>query len=335
MRALLSEKINDKFSLRLQSTEIPIINDDEVLIKVIACGINYPDTLIIKDEYQIKPTRPFAPGGEVSGIILQKGKKVVDWHDGDRVIAITTFGGLAEYVSCKADKLVKLPDGIPMATGAGFLFTYGTAYHALHDRGRLTSNESVLVLGAAGGVGLAAVELAKAHGASVIGAVSGEQKKAAVINAGADQCFIYPKNMVDLPAKSRSEIFKESLVDTSPNIIFDIVGGAYSEAALRTIAWEGRFLIVGFPSGIPKLPLNLPLLKGCECTGVFWGAFFEKNRAKAKENHEYLVKLLKEGRLRPKISKVCGLENAEAAIGRLKRREIIGKIVVVVSPDES
>ena len=124
-----------------------------------------------------------------------------------------------------------------------------------------------------------------------------EQKKAAVLNAGADQCFIYPKNIVDLPAKSRSEIFKESLVNTNPNIIFDIVGGAYSEAALRSIAWEGRFLIVGFPSGIPKLPLNLPLLKGCECTGVFWGTFFEKNRAKAKENHEYLVKLLKEGRL--------------------------------------
>ena len=222
-----------------------------------------------------------------------------------------------------------------MATGAGFLFTYGTAYHALHDRGRLTSNESVLVLGAAGGVGLAAVELAKAHGASVIGAVSGEQKKAAVLKCWCRSMLHLSKNIVDLPAKSRSEIFKESLVNTNPNIIFDIVGGAYSEAALRSIAWEGRFLIVGFPSGIPKLPLNLPLLKGCECTGVFWGTFFEKNRAKAKENHEYLVKLLKEGRLRPKISKVFGLENAEEAIGRLKRREIIGKIVVVVSPDAS
>ena len=334
MRALLSEKIDDKFSLNIRTTDLPIIEDDEVLIKVIACGINYPDTLIVKDEYQIRPTRPFAPGGEVSGTIVKRGKKVVDWHDGDRVVAITTFGGLAEYVSCKAERLVKLPSGIPMANGAGFLFTYGTAYHALHDRGRLTSNETVLILGAAGGVGLAAVELSKAHGAFVIGAVSDEQKKTADLNAGADHCFIYPKNIGELPPKSRSEIFKENLVGNSPNIIFDIVGGAYSEAALRSIAWEGRFLIVGFPSGIPMLPLNLPLLKGCECTGVFWGTFFEKSQAKAKENHEYLVKLLKEGRLRPKISKVLGLENAIEAIGRLKRREIIGKIVVIVSPDE-
>ena len=333
MKALLSEKIDDRFSLNLQTTDVPTIEDDEVLIKVIACGINYPDTLIIKDQYQIRPKRPFAPGGEVSGIIVNKGKKVIGWHENDRVIAITSYGGLAEYVSCKADKLVKLPNSIPMANGAGFLFTYGTAYHALHDRGRLTSNETVLVLGAAGGVGLAAVELAKAHDAYVIGAVSDDLKKNAVLESGADQCFLYPKNMVELPARSRSEIFKEHLAGRSPNIIFDIVGGAYSEAAIRSIAWEGRFLIVGFPNGIAKLPLNLPLLKGCECTGVFWGTFFEKSRAKAKENHEHLVRLLETGKLKPKISTVLGLENAEEAIGRLKRRDVVGKVVVMVSHD--
>ena len=331
MKALLSEKIDDKFSLHLQTTDIPTVEDDEVLIRVMACGINYPDTLIIKDQYQIRPNRPFAPGGEVSGIIVNKGRKVIGWHEDDRVIAITSYGGLAEYVSCKADKLVKLPNSIPMADGAGFLFTYGTAYHALHDRGRLTTNETVLVLGAAGGVGLAAVELAKAHNAYVIGAVSDDQKRNAVLESGADQCFLYPKNIAELPPKSRSEIFKERLAGKSPNIIFDIVGGPYSEAAIRSIAWEGRFLIVGFPSGIAKLPLNLPLLKGCECTGVFWGTFFEKSQKKARENHEYLVRLLEEGKLKPKISTVFGLENAETAIERLKRREVIGKVVVMIS----
>ena len=331
MKALLSEKNNDRFRLNLQTTDIPAVADDEVLIRVMACGINYPDTLIIKDQYQIRPNRPFAPGGEVSGIIVNKGRKVIGWHEDDRVIAITSYGGLAEYVSCKADKLVKLPNSIPMVYGAGFLFTYGTAYHALHDRGRLTTNETVLVLGAAGGVGLAAVELAKAHNAYVIGAVSDDQKRNAVLESGADQCFLYPKNIVELPPKSRSEIFKERLAGKSPNIIFDIVGGPYSEAAIRSIAWEGRFLIVGFPSGIAKLPLNLPLLKGCECTGVFWGSFFEKSQKKARENHEYLVKLLEGGKLKPKISTVFGLENAEKAIERLKRREVVGKVVVMVS----
>ena len=331
MKALLSKKINDRFSLNLENTNVPIIKDDEVLIKVIACGINYPDTLIIEDQYQIKPNRPFAPGGEVSGVIVKKGKKVVGWSENDRVVAITSYGGLAEFVSCKVNKLVKLPNNITMAIGAGFLFTYGTAYHALHDRGRLTSDETILVLGAAGGVGLAAVELAKVTGALVIGAVSDDTKKKAVLEAGADQCFLYPRNIKELPAKSRSEIFKEHLAGRNPNIIFDIVGGAYSEAALRSIAWEGRFLIIGFPSGIAKLPLNLPLLKGCECTGVFWGTFCEKNQEKAKRNHEHLIRLLKDGKLKPKISEVHGLENAERAIEQLKRRKVIGKVVVIVS----
>ncbi|MEC8148207.1 MAG: NADPH:quinone oxidoreductase family protein [Pseudomonadota bacterium] len=333
MKALLSEKINEKFKLSLKRIDMPSIEDDEVLIKVAACGVNYPDTLIIKDQYQIKPTRPFAPGGEVSGTIVNKGSKVKEWKENDRVIAITTFGGMAEYVSCKTNKLVKIPDKIPLVNGAGFLFTYGTAYHALHDRGRLGHKETVLVLGAAGGVGLAAVELAKEHGAIVFGAVSDEQKKTAVLEAGADHCFLYPKDIAELPAKLRSGVFKDNLTNNKPDIIFDIIGGAYSEAALRTIAWEGRFLIVGFPNGIAKLPLNLPLLKGCECSGVFWGTFLEKNPIKAKKNHDHLVKLLEKGILKPRIEKVFGLENAENTIERLARREAIGKLIIVISDD--
>lgn len=333
MKALLSEKINDTFRLNIKNIDLPNINDDEVLIKVAACGINYPDSLIIKDQYQIRPNRPFSPGGEVAGTILQKGSLVEEWNENDRVIAITNFGGLAEFVACKTEQLVKLPDGISMANGAGFLFTYGTAYHALHDRGRLAPDETVLILGAGGGVGLAAVELAKARGAAVIGAVSDDQKKTAVMEAGADECFLYPKDIHHLPVKSRSKVFKERLRGKNPDIIFDIIGGAYSEAALRSIAWEGRFLIVGFPSGIANLPLNLPLLKGCECTGVFWGAFFEKNPMAAKKNHERLIQLLEKGVLKPKVSIVRGLKNGEDAIHQLTTRRAIGKLVVKVSDD--
>jgi NADPH2:quinone reductase len=242
------------------------------------------------------------------------------------VIAAALGGGLAEKAVTDARACIPIPEGMPFDVAAGLIFTYGTSYHALKDRGELRVGETLLVLGAAGGVGLAAVELGKAMGARVIAAVSSENKAAVAREHGADQVVIYPRDGID--PKALAAQFKEACGPKGADVIYDPVGGDYAEPALRTAAWKGRYLVIGFPAGIPKIPLNLPLLKGCDIRGVFWGAFREQEPARDADNVRELIALYLAGRLRPKISDRFELPQGGEAIKKLLRREAVGKIVV-------
>src|SRR5438270_4462682 len=274
MKALLSHEPGGPGTLRLEQVAEPVPGSGELLVRVRACAINFPDALIIEDKYQLKPQRPFAPGGEIAGEVLVAGEGAGGWKAGDRLIAALGFGGLAEQVVVPADRAIPLPPERSFEQGSALLMTYATAIHALVDRGRLQAGQTLLVVGGAGGVGIAAVEIGKELGARVVAAVSSEEKAAAAREAGADATLIYPAGGVD--PKALSQLFKEAVGPSGANVILDPVGGDYSEAALRSIAWEGRFLVVGFPAGIAKLPLNLTLLKSCDVCGVFWGGFFAR-----------------------------------------------------------
>jgi len=275
VRALLSYEPGGPETLRLVDLVDPKPGPGELLVKVRACAINFPDTLILEDKYQLKPPRPFAPGGEIAGEVEAVGEGVTGWSAGDRLIAATGYGGLVEKVVIAAKAAVRLPAERSFEQGSALLLTYATAIHALVDRGRLQAGQTLLVLGAAGGVGIAAVEIGKALGAKVIAAVSSEEKAAAAREAGADVAVVYPTG--DADPKALAQLFKDAVGPAGADVILDPVGGIYSEASLRSIAWEGRFLVVGFPAGIAKLPLNLTLLKSCDVCGVFWGAFAARN----------------------------------------------------------
>ncbi len=277
MQALMSDHAGGPDSLVLREIPVPVPGPKEVRIVVKACGINYPDALIIEDKYQFKPPRPFAPGLETAGIVEALGSEVTNLKVGDHVIAHTSHGGLAEKLVTDERNCTPIPIDMPFDEAAGLLVTYSTSLHALQDRAHLRAGETLLVLGAAGGVGLAAVELGKAMGAKVIAAVSSEDKAAVTREHGADVTLVYPRQITD--PKSLAAQFKEACGKHGADVIYDAVGGDYAEAALRAIAWQGRFLVVGFPAGIPKIPLNLPLLKGCDICGVFWGAFAERDPA--------------------------------------------------------
>ena len=274
MRALLSKAPGGPETLVIDDLPDPVAGKGQVVVAVKACSINYPDVLIIEDKYQFKPPRPFAPGSEISGVIDSVGEGVTGWAPGDRVIATTGSGGLVEKVAINATSLFRLPEGRSFAEGASLLLTYGTTIHALLDRGHLAEGNTLLVLGAAGGVGLAAIELGKAFGAHVVAAVSSEEKAAVAKDAGADVTLVYPRAPFDKDqSKALADQFKAALGPGGADVIYDPVGGDYAEPALRAIGWEGRYLVVGFPAGIPRLPLNLTLLKSCDVCGVFWGAF--------------------------------------------------------------
>ena len=277
MKALLSQEPGGPETLQLADLPDPVAGPGELLVRIHACAINYPDVLIIEDKYQLKPARPFAPGGEIAGEVIGIGEGVIGWSAGDRLIAALGFGGLAEQVIVPAERATRLPPQRSFEEGSALLMTYATAIHALVDRGRLEAGQTLLVLGAAGGVGIAAVEIGKALGATVIGAVSSEEKADAAREAGADAAIVYPKDRSDPKALSR--LFKDAVGPAGAHVILDPVGGEYSEAALRSITWEGRFLVVGFPAGIARLPLNLTLLKSCDVCGVFWGGFLARQRA--------------------------------------------------------
>jgi NADPH:quinone reductase-like Zn-dependent oxidoreductase len=328
MKALLSHEPGGPETLRIDEVPEPQAGAGELLVRVRACAINYPDVLIIEDKYQLKPTRPFAPGGEIAGEVIAVGEGATGWSRGDRVIGALGFGGLAEQVTMPADRAIRLPAYRSFEEGSALLMTYATAIHALVDRGRLAAGQTLLVLGAGGGVGLAAVEIGKALGAKVIAAVSSEEKAEAARQAGAGSAVVYPR--VDLDPKALSQSFKDAVGPAGADVILDPVGGNYSEAALRSIAWEGRFLVVGFPAGIAKLPLNLTLLKSCDVCGVFWGGFFTHN---PKRNAEHIAQLFRwwdEGRIAPKISATFPLERAGDAIAALRDRKAVGKLVVTL-----
>ena len=331
VKALLSTATGGPETLTLGELPAPAADAGNVVIDVHACAINFPDTLIIEDRYQFKPPRPFAPGGEVAGVVSAVGEGVTHLKVGDRVIAGCGNGGLAEQVATRAANTYILPEKFGFAEGSALLMTYGTSIHALVDRGRLKPGETLLVLGAAGGVGLAAVEIGKAMGARVIGAVSSEEKAALVREAGADDCIVYPHQPFDKDqSKALAEQFKAAVGPGGADVIYDAVGGDYAEPALRSIAWEGRYLVVGFPAGIPKMPLNLTLLKSCDVCGVFWGAFTMREPEKNRAHIAQLFAWWDEGKISPRVTGTYPLERGGEAIAALGDRKAVGKLVVEV-----
>lgn len=331
MKALLSRAPGGPETLELADLPDPSPGPGQILVRVRACAINYPDVLIIEDKYQFRPPRPFAPGAEISGIVEAVGEGAAGWSPGDRVIATLPHGGLAELALVPAAHALRLPEGRGFAEGAALLLTYGTAIHALCDRGELKAGETLLVLGAAGGVGLAAVALGKAFGARVIAAVSSPEKAAVAAEAGADATLVYPRGPFDRDgAKALAARFKDAVGEQGADVIYDPVGGDYAEPALRAIAWQGRYLVIGFPAGIPKLPLNLPLLKGCDVRGVFWGAFAARDPRANAANIDTLFRLWADGRIAPRVSRTWPLARGAEAIAAMADRQAVGKLVVTI-----
>jgi NADPH2:quinone reductase len=297
----------------------------QVVLSVKAANVKFSDNLIIQNKYQTKPELPFIPGGEVSGVVKAVGAGVEGWKVGDRVSAQSPSGGYAEEVSVAPENLSAIPDSIDFAGAAGLTSTYGTAYYALIDRGELKSGETLLVLGASGGVGLAAVEIGKALGAKVIACASSEEKLAVCREHGADATINYATE--DMRARVK-EITKGKGLD----VVYDPVGGDYSELALRDMAWGGRFLVIGFAAGpIPKISLNLPLIKGCSIVGVWVGAMSKRNPEKRRAMSAEIWKLYAAGKLKPHVWGTYPLEKAADALNAIAARKVAGKVVLTVA----
>lgn len=310
----------------------PVAGPGEVRVAVRACGVNFPDFLIIQDLYQYKPPRPFSPGAEVAGVVDAVGEGVMHVRAGDRVLLSPVSNGMAEKAVGSAADCWKIPDSMPFEIAAAFLLTYGTSQHALLDRAQLRAGETLLVLGAGGGVGIAAVELGRAHGARVIAAASSAAKLGLAREHGAVECVEYPRGALDkTAARAFTDRLKAACGPDGAQVIYDAVGGEYTEPALRSIGWEGRYLVVGFPAGIARLPLNLTLLKGCQVIGVFWGEFTRRSPHKHAANVAALMELYRAGRIAPAVTERFTLERGGEAIARLGAREASGKIVVTVS----
>ena len=331
MRAVLSKTPGGPETLVIEDILDPTPKPGQVVIEVKAVGINFPDTLIIEDKYQFRPERPFAPGAEVAGVIEAVGEGVKGLFKGDRVIAVPGWGGLVERLAVPAASVIKMPDGMSFEEGAAFVMTYGTSYYALKDRAKLQPGETLLVLGAAGGVGVAAVELGKAMGARVVAAASTNEKVEFALEAGADNGLIYPSGPLDKAAqKELAGEFKLATGRDGADVVYDAVGGAYAEPALRAMDWNGRYLVVGFPAGIPALPLNLTLLKSVSVIGVFWGAHVAREPQGHVTNMTELMRFYAEGKIRPRISRTYPLVQAADAIRALGDRSALGKVVVTV-----
>src|SRR3954466_12927213 len=312
MKALLSKAVGGPGTLVLEDVPSPDAKPGFVVVSVKAVGVNFPDVLIIEDKYQFKPSRPFAPGGEIAGIVKSVGEGVTHVKPGDRVLGNTGWGGMAEELALEAARLVKIPDAMPFDEAAAFIMTYGTSWHALKDRADLKPGQTLLVLGAAGGVGLAAVELGHAMGARVVAAASSQEKVDLCLKHGADSGVVYPRGPFDRDAqKALAGVFKDATAPNGADVIYDPIGDAYAEPALRSIAWEGKYLVVGFAAGeIPKIPLNLALLKGCEIVGVFWGAWVGKNPKKHQESVAELLQMYADGKIKPHVSETFALADA-------------------------
>jgi NADPH2:quinone reductase len=324
MKAILCNAFGPASDLVLADIAAPQPKRNEVLIDVHAAGVNFPDTLIIEGKYQFKPPLPFSPGGEAAGVVAAVGEDVTHVRVGARVAALTGWGAFAEQVAVPGHNVMRIPDSMDFTTAAAFSMTYGTSMHALAQRGQLQAGETLLVLGASGGVGLAAVEIGKAMGATVIAAASSAEKLEVARNAGADV-------LVDYTTESLKDRLKELTGGKGVDVIYDPVGGKSFEEAFRSIAWNGRMLVVGFASGeIPALPANLPLLKGAALVGVFWGTFAQRQPKDNLANFHQLLAWRDEGRIRPLVSRVFPLAEAAEAIEHLARRRAVGKVVVQV-----
>jgi NADPH2:quinone reductase len=330
MRAVICKEFGPPSALVVEDVPEPEAGRGQVVIDVHACAVNFPDVLIIQDKYQFKPGLPFSPGGEVSGVVRALGPDVeARVKVGDRVIASTGWNGMTEQVAVGAGALIPVPDNVELIAASGLLTTYGTTHYALKDRAKLEPGETLLVLGAAGGVGLAAVELGRAMGARVIAAASSEEKLALCRERGADATINYATE--DLKTRT-----KELTDGHGVDVVYDPVGGEYSEQALRAIAWEGRFLVIGFAAGdIPRIPLNLALLKSCDIVGVFWGAFTMREPDKNRANIAELLQMWADGRISLYVSERFPLERGAEAIAHLADRKAKGKVVVVTPAGEA
>jgi NADPH2:quinone reductase len=325
MKAVLSEVVGPPESLVVRDIPMPEPGKGEVRVKVHAAGVNFPDTLIIEDKYQFKPPRPFSPGGEAAGLVDAVGEGVTAVKPGDRVIAMTGHGAFAEYLIAGESRVIPIVGDMPFDVAAGFTMTYGTSHHALKQRARLQPGETVLVLGAAGGVGLTAVELAKVMGAKVIAAASTDEKLELCRQYGADETINYS-------TEDLREGIKRTTGGKGPDVIYDPIGDKYAEPAFRSIAWNGRYLVIGFAAGeIPKLPLNLALIKGASIVGVFWGAFTAiEPKVHAANMHELLT-WYAEGKLKPHVSEHFSLDDGAKAIRWMMDRKARGKVVLTVA----
>ncbi|PZX53169.1 NADPH:quinone oxidoreductase family protein [Algoriphagus chordae] len=324
MKAVICENFGLPENLKIGELSDPEPSENQVLIKVGVCGLSFPDLLILQGSYQFKPELPFSPGGEVVGEIIELGENVDNFKIGDRVLALCRWGGFAEKVAVDSDRVFVLPEGVSSESAASSLYTYSTSLHALKDRAQLTSGETLLVLGAAGGIGLAAVELGKAMGAKVLAAASSDEKLALCKAKGAYQTINYKTE--DLKTR-----IKELTQGKGVDVILDPVGGKYTDPALRGIAWKGRYLIVGFTNGeIPKIPMNLPLLKGCSIVGVFWGNFSKVEAEQNRINMNQLYEWILAEKITGHTPEVFKLEEAEIAISALQDRSNFKKMVVRV-----
>ena len=327
MKAVLCKEYGPPDTLVIEEVEALKAGHGQAVISVKACGVNFPDTLIIEGKYQFKPPPPFSPGSEVAGVVKEVGEDVERVKVGDRVIAFIGWGGFAEEVLVDASILIPMPHSMDFTTASAFVLTYGTSHYALKDRAQLKPGETLLVLGAAGGVGLASVEIGMVMGARVFAAASSDEKLAVCKQHGADEII----NYVSEDLKTR---VKELTGGDGVDVVVDPVGGNYSEAALRGMAWDGRFLVIGFTAGdIPRIPLNLVLLKSCSIVGVFWGSFTMREPGRNWEHLQELLTWFAEGKLKPHISATYPLEQAADALNDVLKRKVKGKAVLLTGKD--
>jgi NADPH2:quinone reductase len=322
VKAVVCKQLGPPDSLVVEDVPSPKPGPGQVVITVKAAGVNFPDVLIVQGKYQFKPEPPFSPGGEVAGVVKELGEGVQGCKPGDRVIASSTFGGFAQELAVDTDRLIAMPDAMDYVPASAFVLTYGTSYHALKDRAKLERGETLLVLGASGGVGLAAVQIGKAMGARVIAAASSDAKLIVCKQNGADEVINYAQE--DLRGR-----IKALTGGRGVDVVYDPVGGPYSEPALRDTAWNGRFLVVGFAAGdIPKVPLNLALLKGCSIVGVFWGAFTRNQPEDNRRNNAELLQMYLDGTVKPHIHATFPLERAVEALKEVMNKRVMGKVVL-------
>lgn len=330
MRAVLCKEFGPPEKLVIEEVASPEPAAGQVVIDVHAAAVNFPDVLIIQNKYQFKPPLPFSPGGEVAGVVRAVGEGVKMLKVGDRVIGSCGHGGYVEELALPETSCIPVPDEMDLETASAIVLTYGTSHYALKDRAHLKSGETLLVMGAAGGVGLAAVELGRAMGARVIAAASTPEKLEICRQHGADATLLYPSGELD---KDQQRAFTDQIKEVAGgegvDVIYDPVGSSYAEPALRAIAWEGRYLVIGFAAGnIPAIPLNLALLKSCQIVGVFWGAFTVRDPAHNKENLREIMTMYRNGQIKPHISARYPLEQAAEALNQMAGRQVTGKVIL-------
>ena len=332
MKALQCVELGGPEKLVVNDVADPEIAEDHIIIEVKSASVNFPDVLMIQGLYQFQPPLPFIPGGESAGVVIEIGGGVEGFNIGDKVFAATGVGGICEKILAHKNNVRPIPENMDFEIAAALSVTYGTSIYALKQRANLKAGETLLVLGASGGVGLATVQLGKAMGAKVIAAASTQEKVDICIENGADEGFVYPSGNLDRDQqKELSNKIKELTGGLGPNVIYDPVGGTYAEPCLRSIAWDGRYLVIGFAAGadqIPKMPLNLTLLKGCQIVGVFWGAWTGMFPAENQKNFEELFEMYKDGKINPAPSDKFTLETSAEAIAHLKDRKAKGKVVI-------